>query len=104
LADQIVDCAICHRPRAVERCEVLELTADEKKAMRQMGQTPEDKLYYCRPCWRVVTNREQGAALMKGMAQVQLQRAGVTNAETVATKFHERLLKLVEKGGKTNGG
>lgn len=103
MAEREVECAVCHRPRAVSRCEVIELTDDEKASLRKMGHTVEDTLYYCRPCWRVVTDRQQGAALMKGLAQTQLQRAGVANAEDVATKFHERVLELSKKG-ETDGG
>jgi hypothetical protein len=86
------ECCTCHR--RVENCEVLILTPEEKKAI---GKAAPEKLFYCKPCYRILTNRELGAQFLRGLAETGLRRAGVVGAEARATKFHQDLLSKVPK-------
>lgn len=86
-------CCICHRPQLdMKRCEVLTLTPEERQALTASGQPDTDKLVYCKPCYRIATDRKRGAAFMKGLAETALRRAGVADAEARAQKFHDQLL------------
>lgn len=86
------ECCVCHRK--AENCEVLILTPEEKKAI---GKEAPEQLFYCKPCYRILTNRELGAQFLRGLAETGLRRAGVMGAEARATKFHQDLLSKVPK-------
>lgn len=87
-----VKCCVCQRPR--EPFKVLTLTADEKRfIMRATGKLAPDTTTYCKSCWAVVSNKLQGAQLLKGMLQLKLRASGVSNAEQIATGVQNRLVK-----------
>lgn len=92
-----VECAVCNRSKKRSECEVIRLTEAEKKSVRSTGATPLDEYFYCRPCWRIVTDRFKGADLQKGIVQVSLQQIGVTNAEAIATRYRDNLLSITPK-------
>ena len=89
-----VQCAVCQRPKVRNSCEIIRLTREEKESIRKLGGTPPDEYFYCKPCWRIITDRQKGADLQKGIIQVGLQRIGVSNAEEVADKYRKKLLDI----------
>jgi hypothetical protein len=85
-------CCFCKRSR--EAFKTVKLSDEEKKfVLRHTGSIPPDEYTYCKACWKVATDRTQGASLVKGLLQVQYQRAGVRNAEAMATRVHDFLIK-----------
>jgi hypothetical protein len=85
-------CCMCQRER--EAFKTVKLT-DVEKAFVQRHTTgvPPDEYVYCKACWQVATNRIQGPQLMKGLLQIQYQRAGVRNAEALATRVQDFFVK-----------
>lgn len=85
-------CCFCKRQR--EAFKVVTLSDMEKAfILRQTKVMPPDEYSYCGACWKIATDRNQGASLVKGLLQIQYQRAGVRNAEALATQVHDFLMK-----------
>lgn len=95
-ATEQVVCGICGRERERKSCKVVELTDEERQAIEDSGQEPDDEYIYCKPCWRTLTDRQTAPAFMVGILQVRLRLAGVSNAEQIATAYHKRLLKMID--------
>lgn len=90
-----VQCCVCKRQKGRDECEILVLTDKEKEALAQAGDTETgDELAYCKPCWRVVSDRQKGADLQKGLVQVSLQQLGVPTAEAIAESYRQKLLSI----------
>lgn len=90
-------CCLCRRDRPESALRHICLTAEERAfTLAQQGVETTD-LWYCRPCYQVLSDREQGAALIRGTLLVNLRAAGVPNAEKVAQKVYERLLAKATK-------
>lgn len=90
-------CDICGRDR--ECAETIRLTAEVKAALTEAGVTPPEEYHYCGPCWRVVSNREQGAQLLSGFFQTTLTGLGHTNARKAGEKMHTFLIEKSKPGG-----
>jgi hypothetical protein len=76
---------------------ILHTTPEEKAEIARLGQVPKDEYLYCRPCWGIVTDKEKGAQLIRGMFQVQFRSVG-PQAEKMAERLYQHLLS---KGTKT---
>ncbi len=94
-------CCVCNFERDDAACITITLTEDEKAAIREMGQTPENAYVYCRPCFRILSNPEQGAQLIRGVFQQELQAEGMRNAEALASRYYNFLISKVRKGRPT---
>lgn len=93
-----VQCAVCNRSLEKARCHEIRLTPEEIKTSKDMGHaSPSPLLYYCKPCWSILTDKAQGASLIRGIMETGLRNMGVIQAEQIATKFHEGLLNKVKK-------
>lgn len=90
-------CCVCGRDWPETQSHVLTLTEDEKKAILSMGHEPPDTYVYCKPCWRVLSDKLMGAQLIKGVVQGQLKANGVIGAEQTAQEFFKHILKLERK-------
>jgi hypothetical protein len=90
-------CCVCDRDWPDPKCRVIVLTAAEKKYVQSMGQEPPEQCIYCGPCWRVLSDRTQGAQLIKGAMQLQAQAQGIPNAEKLSQQFLSKLLELAKK-------
>jgi hypothetical protein len=91
------ECCVCHRPQDPNHCEVIEPTTEEKRVMETMGLNPvPKKLFYCKPCWGILSDKQAGAQLLRGIGEQGLLRAGVIDAERRATEFHRKLLSKVK--------
>jgi hypothetical protein len=81
-------CCVCQKER--EGGETFVLTDEEKAAI---GPTAPDEIYYCKPCLKVMQDRQGGAQLLKGLYEMGLREAGVGQAQELAKRFHTNLLK-----------
>lgn len=83
---------MCRRPRDVDEMYVVHTTDKEREAIRAMGAEPQDTYAYCRPCWGVVSDREKGAQLYRGLVQARFRQAGLSGiAEKQAQKAYDFL-------------
>lgn len=83
---------MCQRER--EPFKIVTLNEDEKKFVRQhTGNIPPDTYAYCKACWKIATDKTQATQLVKGMLQIQYERAGVRNAEAMATRIQDFLVR-----------
>jgi hypothetical protein len=57
-----------------------------------MGEAPQAKYAYCRPCMRLMENPVTAVELMKGVVQVHARALGAVNADELAERFKNRLL------------
>lgn len=83
-------CLVCERERSKEDCKIIVLTEEEQAQV----ENPLPEYVYCKPCWKVLSDPVAGPALMSGIAQHQLQNAGVSNARKVASEFRTKLMSL----------
>jgi len=90
-------CGICGQERDRDKCHIVVLTDLERKQILDTGQEPLDEYAYCKPCWRTMSNKATGTALMKGLFQIRLRQLGVPNAEQVAQKYHDDLVRMSAK-------
>lgn len=91
-------CSICGTPKGAEKCQIVQLTTKEKKSFEEKGISVNDKYFYCKPCWKVMTS-EQAATMMANLYERQLLQAGVskTQAAKQAQSYRTRLLEIAEK-------
>lgn len=80
-------CCVCRVAVEPPDCQTIELTEAEKAAYPG---TP-DELFYCRPCWKILSDPVRGPVLVSGLVQQYLRRLGVSNAEQLAAKFESAL-------------
>jgi hypothetical protein len=67
--------------------------------MRKLtGHDLPESFYYCEPCWRVVMDRERGAALLRGLYQTALTNLGHPNAVKAGERLQAFLLDKTRKG------
>jgi uncharacterized protein YlaI len=87
-------CEICGRDRASDDGVVITLSAEEREfiAKSLKGSNP-SSYFYCDPCYRVVTDREQGARLISGQLELQLRQSGHPKAREVADRFYKFLIE-----------
>lgn len=84
-------CCICGADRS--NCHVIQVTEAEQAAIKQMGQEPQAEYAYCRPCHRLMSNKESAARLIQGIVQTRLQMRGHPRAEEIAKKYYEFFIK-----------
>ena len=95
-----VECQICGRMKSRKTSQVYETTEEERAALRRMGDAnPSREVAYCRPCFRILSDPERSADLMKGVIEQRLRALGVPNAEHLALKFKDSLLAKVKERG-----
>jgi hypothetical protein len=75
------------------------LTEAVKDTLREQGLTPPNEYHYCAPCWRVVSDRERGAQLLRGFFQVNLKGLGYANADKAGERLHAFLIENSKNGG-----
>jgi hypothetical protein len=93
----LLKCSVCGRDKPRQECEVIVLNEAEREAVRKLGQTPRDEYIYCKPCWRILGDREAGARLMRGFAVANFRAQGHRDPEAAADQVY-RL--FIEKSGK----
>lgn len=91
------DCCVCSRAVGMSGAR-LELTASEKEFVTNTTREPAPDYYlYCKPCLRLLMDRQAGAQLQKGVLQASLRGNGVPNAERIASKYHDFLVSHAAK-------
>ena len=87
-------CCVCGLDR--DCTEAISVTEDMRKAYPKYNFP--DILYYCKPCWRLISDPEKGARLLSQFFQATLSSRGAKNANVQADKLYEF---LVEKAKNT---
>ena len=86
-------CVICQRSRTPSTCTRYDLTPEEQMALRVAGQAnPPSIIYYCRPCFRLLSNQTTALEMMKGLVEANLRSSGVPDAESKAERFRMMLI------------
>ena len=86
-------CCVCEKP--IQDGHTIVLTTEEKAAF--VDETAPDEVHYCKPCYRVLTNRTAGAELLKGFLEMTLRRSGVNTPKQLADAFHAKILKTTAR-------
>lgn len=87
-------CGICNRPVLKELARVEKLTETDKAYSRQLGVEPPDEYIYCGPCYRLIhEDKEAAARLIQGTLQANLKASGVANADQIAKRYYDALIK-----------
>jgi hypothetical protein len=87
-------CEVCGRQQPDDQGVSITLTEDERKAIAGASGMPAPEVYfYCKPCYGVVTDREQGARLISGQLEMRLRMAGNPFAEKIATRLYKFLIE-----------
>lgn len=91
-------CGVCKREWPTESCKVIHLTDTERLSVkRATGQEAPTEYIYCKPCWKLLSDRRQGAQYIAGTMQASLKSHGHPKAEEVGKKMLDFLLS---KSGK----
>ncbi len=98
MADEPLKCALCRRPRELDEMHVMRITEAERVQMVKMGATPQAEYAYCRPCWAILSNRNGGPKLIRGMVLARMNAIGHPDAEKIAEQVYTLLLKGSTKG------
>lgn len=89
-------CGVCGATRPEKACHVITLTEEERRVLTPQGESPPPReLNYCKPCWKTLSDPMSGPSLMKGLLQVGLRQLGVSNAESIAKRYHAKLIEKI---------
>lgn len=91
-------CCVCARERAKESMTRITLTDEERAFVLKFRGVNVTEYWYCKPCMSILSDKRQGAELIKGALQVQLQARGIRNAEKIAQKVYDKLIEKAAKG------
>jgi len=87
-------CGVCNRPVVGVAARIEKLTDADKAYSRKLGVEPPDEYVYCGPCYRLIhEDKEAGARLIQGTLQANLRAAGVPNADQIAKRYYDALIK-----------
>ena len=62
-----------------------------------MGEPAPSEYFYCKPCYRVITDREMGARLIAGQVEIRLRMGGHPKAQQIGEAVYKF---LIEKSAK----
>jgi hypothetical protein len=85
-------CVNCGRDRPEADCSTLVLTEDERNVIRSLTGDAPVQLVFCKPCYRVITDREMGARLISGQLEARLRIAGNPKAQQIAETLYKFLI------------
>jgi hypothetical protein len=88
-------CSVCGKDR---RCNTIRLTEAEKKANEIGELKPPDEYHFCRPCERIMADREGGARLIQGMYSATARMFGAKNYEQMSNELYKYLIDQSKKG------
>jgi hypothetical protein len=87
-------CVNCGRDRPESSGTMLKLTEEDQRLIGSAsGETPPAELFYCKPCYGVLTDREMGARLISGQLEVRLRLANHPRARQVAEALYKYLIE-----------
>jgi len=84
-------CCVCGREQ--KDIITLKLTEVEKAYAKKVENLDVDSFSYCRACYRILCDREQGARLIQGVVQTNMASLGASNADVLAKRLYEHLIK-----------
>lgn len=85
-------CCVCNRSRTIFKR--IEITDEDRKALVKMTSEPiPDGYDYCQACWSIVSDRSQGAQLLRGLLHVGLQNVGVRDPGSFANRYYDFFLR-----------
>lgn len=87
-----VHCCVCGAERERAACDIVTPTEAEKADIRKAGQEPEAEYIYCKPCSKLLKDKEKGAALIRGLIATRLRMKGDPRAEYIAQRVYDFLL------------
>ncbi len=86
-------CVNCSRERPESTGTVIQLTDEERGLIRKMsGDEPPTSYFYCKTCYRIITDREMGARMISGQLEIRLRAAGNPTAQEIAEKLYKLLI------------
>jgi hypothetical protein len=85
-------CGICRRDKNTDDMKHIVLTDEERAFVKRMQGIDETEYWCCKPCYAVLSDKQQGAQLIKGTLQVNLTAAGVRDPEKYAKKVYDMLI------------
>lgn len=86
-------CCVCNRSKEESDGQTYILTEAEKASLVKGGHTPKDQYFYCRPCFRMISDPATAAQLIKGVVQVSLTAQGNPKAEEIANRYYQFYLR-----------
>ncbi len=90
-------CGICSRAWPDEKCHVITLTKEERAAIAATGQPVPEQYVYCKPCWKILGDRNQGAQLISGMLRATARDQGHEGSVEVGRKAFDFLITRTKK-------
>jgi len=90
-------CGICNRGWDDVRCHVIELTEAERAVVLKTTGAKVEKYIYCGPCWKLLSNRQQGAQFIAGSMRAAMRATGNPRADKVAARTLDFLLSKTSK-------
>lgn len=91
-------CCVCAAAWEEAKMTKVVLTEVERAYVRAVQGEDTEQYLYCPPCWGLLNQKAQAAALVRGVTEMQLRQAGRSDAREVADKLHAFLLS---RGGQS---
>jgi hypothetical protein len=86
-------CCICGQDFEIGG-QTIRLTEDEKVE----GLEAPEEVDYCASCFKVMSDREAGAQLLKGLYEMKLKELGVVNAKAMSDVYYQKLIERKNEG------
>lgn len=87
-------CEICGRDRQLSEGTTILLSEEDRAFVAHATGVPAPTSYfYCNPCYKVVTDREQGARLISNQLEMQLRASGNPHAAKIAGRVYKFLIE-----------
>jgi len=91
-------CCVCSRILGEQEGQLLTLTEAEKEYIRMAtGEEAPESYIYCKPCYRILSDRNAGAQLLVGTLKNTLKAWGSYGAEKAAKEYQRFLLGKAAK-------
>lgn len=94
----MITCCVCEREWPDTDAHRVRFTEEELTYLSKQGWDGSTFLDYCKPCWRILSDKAIGAQLVKGAFQQQLRAQGLAHAEQYGQALLNRLMALRPKG------
>lgn len=87
-------CINCGRERGADEGHTLVLSEEDRAIISRATQEQAPPSYfYCKPCYRVVTDREMGARLIASQVEIRLRLAGHPRPSHVGEAVYRFLIE-----------
>jgi hypothetical protein len=87
-------CKLCERDKPESQGVFVPLTEEQRAILKAMdAQDTTEAVFYCKPCHNVLSNPEQGAKVLSGLAETKLRLRGMAPAH--AERLGDQMYKLL---------